>query len=256
MFTDNTPVQPVKEIPTEEIRNSVAAKPLPVEARVGSVITFTNTLSSNMDDFQVILQMEVARRFGLDDPAQAERLCQDPKIADPIKKELAAAAIRSFRVVEELKPVSRGTSEPQLDHNPDFFDRFYYLENSGIAEVSDNELEGVDKVYIGGGVATPAFRSLEENGVYGDVGDNPTYVATDYETAMSHMNDEEGEDKAILVEISLAKLRESRRLLRDPESLYIESESGKTFIAFHGIPAEAIERVLVLSQVDAEQGED
>lgn len=231
----------------------VLTKTLPPETKVGTEITFTNTILSNTEEFEPIILMRLAQVHNLDPADNYEeitRMAQNPDVVNPIKEQLQQESKRSYIVTEEITPPGlEEKPEPKLDCNHKFFERFDYLPDNGVSEVPVEEFLGAEKVYIGGGLNTSAFANMKRQYLYGDSEDNPTYFSTDYEVAMTHMLDEEKGVKPVLVEVSLPRLLEQRRIFRDPESFYIKKESGKTFIAFHGIPTCVIERVLVLKEL-------
>ena len=236
------------------IKKDISAKTLPPETVVGTTITFNNTIGSNPDEFKFIYMLEISKKYNLDPKKDYEKILemsQNPNVTSQIKESIIENSLSSYVVTEEITPPVADEQEKVMDYNSDFFKRFDYLEDSGIVEATPTELEGIQKVYIGGGTDTPAFASLEQ-GIYGDPDNSPTYFSTDYELAMSHMYDENGETRSILIEVSLPKLLELRKIFRDPESLSIDQESGKTFITFHGVPTSVIDRILVLKKIDSQ----
>ena len=255
---DNSVPQKSNTVTVQELKTPESvflSKPiieeLPADTLAGSKITFTNTLESNPDQFDTYYPWTIAKEFNLDptiDSEKIEQLSRDASIREIIKNKLEKDSLKSYKVTE-VRPVEKTSPETRLDYNAEFFKNFDNLPNSGIAEVKDEELRGVDKVYIGTSINTPAFENTAELGIYGDENVSPTYFSSSYKVAMSHLSD----DAPALIEVSLSKLMEYRKILRDPESLYIEAESGKTFITFHGIPTEAIERILILTKAPTQQ---
>ncbi|MEK7450945.1 MAG: hypothetical protein AAB662_03360 [Patescibacteria group bacterium] len=238
------------EVSKDTTTSEPTIEKLPTDTTIGSKITFNNTVESNPDEFGVFYMWKIAGKYNLDPKRDYEKIKQmslDPSITNAFDKEIKQDALRSYTVTE-ITSAGKKPPEVKKTYDKDFFQRFNYLPNSGIAEVTDEELKDVDKIYIGTGVNTPAFKNIDTLGIYGDENLNPTYFSTSYKVAMSHMPDEINGVKPALIEISLSKLRLYRKILRDPESLYIKGESGKTFITFYGIPAEAIERILVLTK--------
>lgn len=244
---------PIAGQKTESSKDTILLEPtteeLPTNTAIGNKITFDNTITSDANEFNAIYMIKIAKKYNLDpknDYEKIEKMSKDPSITESLKKELEQDSQKSY-IVTEITTAERKQPDVRKDYDVDFFKRFDYLPNSGIAEVKEEELKDVNKIYIGTGINTPAFENIEKLGIYGDENLSPTYFSTNYKVAMSHMSDELNDVKPALIEISLSKLKQYRKILRDPESLYIKNESGKTFITFHGIPTEAIERIFVLT---------
>jgi len=238
--------------PKKEKKNKLAKK-LSENITVGDSITFTDTIASNTDEFELSLWIKIAKNHNLDpqkdeDHKKIISMSKDPNVVGPIKEELAQESMRSYAVTEIINPQTPNQPDPQFDYNQNFFERFNFLPNSGIEEVTSESVQGTKKAYIGGGSKTTAFTNIEEYETYGDTQDSPTYLSTDYEIAMTHISDQEERGKPILVQVSLPKLFEYRKVFKDPESDYIESEREKTFIAFHGIPLNCIDKIFVLEK--------
>ncbi len=225
--------------------------PLPDQTDIGDMINFTDTIISNSEEFNSVLWLEIAKKFDLNpsndqDYQEIQELGEDDQITQSIKEKLTKQAERSYQVIEIVKPASDAQAEPNLSYGQEFFSRFNHLSNNGIKEINPQKLRQAKVGYIGGGINTEAYESMSEKQIYGGQGNQPTYFSTDYETAMTHIADEN--DQPILIEISLDELAECRQALQDPESTYIENEEGKTFIVFNGIPTQAVSRILVLEK--------
>lgn len=226
---------------------NLSQNPLPPDTKVGSTVTFKDTIASS-GEFGMLTMLRISQDYGLDpnkDYEEIVRLSKDPNVSKSINEKLTQDSSKSYEVIGQYAAPSNIPGQVLTDFDDRFFSRFDYLENSGQEVVGEDELGSVDRFYIGGGLTTTAFANMEKSGVYGDMGDSPTYFSTDHELAMTHMED----DHPVLIEISAAKLQQYRTIFRDPESLYVDSESGKTFIDFHGIPAEAVIRILLLKKV-------
>lgn len=224
---------------------------LPADVAKGSMLTFNDSFYSNPDDFDFFYMSEIAKTYNLDpvkDYDKIKKLSADGGNREIIKKKLQGESLNSYNVTDVIIPEPSKLDVPNMDYPKDFFERFDHLPESGMVKINSTEMDQVEHVYIGSGLDAEAYKNISK-GYYGDENENPTYFSTDFELAMSHMHDEEGGTKPILIEASLKKILESRTIFQDPESLYIGSEEGKTFIAFHGIPTSAIERVLVLEKV-------
>lgn len=231
------------------IKNNINIKTLPPETTVGTKITFKDNFTSNPDEFDFFYMTKIAKIYNLDSQKDYEKILQmskDPAITATIKNNLDQESITSFEVTEKIILNNSNEQDENKNYDKSFFERFKYLENNGMFEVNPTELSNVQKFYIGGSLDTSAANNMLQNHSYGDLDKNPTYFTTDYELAMSHLPD----NKPILIEISSSKLLSLRKIFRDPESLYIESESGKTFMSFHGVPNEAIEKILVLNKIN------
>lgn len=223
---------------------------LPVGIAKGSTLTFEDSFYSNPDDFDFFYMSEIAKTYNLDpvkDYDKIKKLSADGGNREIIKKKLQGESLNSYNVADVIIPEASKLDVPNMDYPEDFFKRFNYLPENGMVKIYTVQMDQVEHVYIGGGLDTEAYANVQK-GYYGDENKNPTYFSTDFELAMSHMQDEEGGNRPILIEVSFKKLMELRTLFQDPESLYIGSEEDKTFIAFHGIPTGAIERVLVLEK--------
>ena len=233
-------------------QNEIIIKKLPKDIVVGSEISFTDTLLSNPDEFTAFYSFKIAKKFNLDpetDYQKIKDLSNDKEIIEEIKNELLESANKRYIVTEMIIPGER-TYAVDIDMNPEdearFFERFDYLQNSGAFQVSEEQLQDVEELYIGGGIGTSAYDNLESIGVYGATVGAPTYFSTDYEVALSHMNTDV--EKPILIVLSTDKLDKSG-IYQDPESLNVAAEAGKTFIKFHGVKTDAIKRILVLKKV-------
>ncbi len=230
----------------------ITSNPLPAGTDVGDEISFTNTITSNVDDFKMFLWLEIAKKHNLDPQKDYEKIVQmaeNQEVRKEIKDQLQKESRQTYRVKKVLNLAADSKPETHFNHDENFFERFNHLPNSGIAEVSLEELKNIDRAYIGGDLKSPAYENTRENHLYGDQESKPTYLSTDYETAMSHMANESEDSTPILVEVSIDELLKYRKLLRDPESLSVEAESGKTFISFYGIPTTAINKILVLEEI-------
>lgn len=222
---------------------------LPDNITKGGIINSTDTFLSNPDDFEFFYMLEIAKTHSLDpdkDYEEIKTLSEDENNREIIKKKLREESENSYKVTDIIIPTPSKTETPKMDYPRTFFERFDHLPDGGMVKINPAEMNQVEHVYIGGGLGMEAYNNIQ-NGFYGDENDNPTYFSTDYELAMSHMHDY-GDSSPILIEASPKKILESRTIFQDPESFYIGSEEGKTFIAFHGIPVSAIERILVLEK--------
>lgn len=242
---------PVSLSEKESIKSpKVFVNKLPEDVAKGSTLTFEDNFYSNPDDFDFFYMAEIAKMYKLDpgtDYDEIKILSEDADNREIIKKKLQGESLNSYNVADVIIPEASKLDVPNMDYPEDFFKRFNYLPENGMVKIYTVQMDQVEHVYIGGGLDTEAYANVQK-GYYGDENKNPTYFSTDFELAMSHMQDEEGGNRPILIEVSFKKLMELRTLFQDPESLYIGSEEDKTFIAFHGIPTGAIERVLVLEK--------
>jgi hypothetical protein len=174
-------------------------------------------------------------------------MSKDTSISETITQKLKSESKISLTVINELKPPQTHTSKIIETENDKFFqEKYKYLDSTenNKFEIKPEEFKDIEKVYIGGGVNTEAFKNMTKEGVYGDSRNIPTYFTTDYTLACSHIQD----TQSALIEIDLKKLLELRKTYRDPESLSIESESGKTFILFNGIPVNAIQKIFIVTR--------
>ena len=225
---------------------------LPTDVAKGSTITFKDSFYSNPYDFDFFYMAEIAKKYNLDPVADYEKiqeLSKDEDNREIVKKKLQGESLNTFSVTEVIIPENSKEDTPNFDYPEAFFERFNHLPQEGMVKINPAELNQAEHLYIGGGKNTEAFGNIQK-GFYGDENENPTYFTNDFELAMSHMHDGNGADKPVLIEISSKKLTELRTIFQDPESLYIESEKGKTFIAFHGIPVNSIERIITLEKTN------
>ena len=228
----------------------VVVNKLPTDIVKGSQITFRDSFYSNPDDFDFFYMAEIAKKYNLDPASDYDKireLSQDENNREIIKKKLQSESSNTCNVTEAIIPENSKEDIPNFDYPEAFFERFNHLPQGGMVKINPAELHQAEHLYIGGGQTTEAFDNIQK-GFYGDENEYPTYFTTDFELAMSHMHDGNEADKPVLIEISSKKLSESRTIFQDPESLYIKSEKGKTFIAFHGIPVSAIERIITLEK--------
>lgn len=189
---ESTPVA-VRNVEKSEglILSKSTVEELPASTSVGSELTFNNTIDSNPDEFNAIYMFEIAKKYNLDPKKDYEKIVQmsqDPSITEVLRKELEQDSLKSYTVTE-IASVEKKPPVIKKDYDRNFFKKFDYLPNNGIAEVTDEELKDVDKIYIGTGIDMPAFKNMDRLGIYGDQNSNPTYFSTNYKVAMSHMQD-------------------------------------------------------------------
>lgn len=233
----------------------VTSKQLPSDITQGSTISYISTLTGNEYERSTLATIELAKRNPNLTYGEVMEMAKDPEILNPIETQLEADSHHTYLVEEEIIP-TRKTNPDSVNTEADaetFFkeklaflkEKYDFTPYNGIMQISNNELVAIENIYIGGGSDTSAFKNIDGSGIYGDLGDNPTYFTSDFEVACSHMQ----ESQPILIEIDTKKLLDLRKTYRDPESFYIQDESGKTFITFNGIPIEAIKRILVLKKL-------
>lgn len=232
---------------TEAILLPVKSNPLPA-VETGSIVGFNNTLASS-GEFDLLTMIKIAQIRNLDPVEDYKKildLLKDPNESEAARKQVANESGEKFKVTG-IYAAPKVDIVPKDDgFYPDFFKPNH--NDQGIHQVTPSEISKVEYGYIGGGQNTSAFKNMLSDGVYGDSQKYPTYFSTDYELAMSHLPDEDG--APVLLEVDTSKLLKYRSVYRDPESLSIGSESGKTFIVFHGVPNEAIKRIITLENIE------
>lgn len=234
----------------------ITTQQLPPNTTIGSTISFTDTLQGNIEEFGAFILFELKKQHPESTYEEVTEMSKDSSITNPVKEKLMAEAQSTFVVTNEIQPpepISMPINNSGVDDNKFFQERANnfllrsdnYSKRGGV-EVSAEEFGNTQKLYIGGGYDTQAFQNINSSGVYGDSNEKPTYFTTDYTVACSHINDEQ----PVLIEIDCQELLKQRKAYRDPESLYIKDESGKTFITFNGIPTNVISRILLIKKIE------
>lgn len=218
----------------------ITSNPLPENTTIGTELVYEDTLKGNVEENQPFILFELKKQYPDATYEQIMEFAKSPLITGSIKQKLKAEAQTTVLITEELTvPQTHSPISNQTEIEDSFFrkiaEKFDSTEESKV-EVTSEELKGIKHVYIGGGDSTKAVENLYQKGIYGDVGNLPTYFTTDYAVACSHAEN-------TLIEIELEKILKEKKIYRDPESLYLEDESGKTFIVANGIPANAIRKI-------------
>ena len=230
----------------------ISSHSLPSDTTIGSILSFEHTLTGDVDQYELFTLLEIKKQNPDATYEEVIQMAKDPSISEPVKTKLKKESQKSFIIVDELQTPQNSiptTTKTETEESILFkqFEKktklFGSTENIQL-EVNQEEFGNIENVYIGGGRNTEAFKNMITNGVYGDLGDIATYFTTDYRVACSHIQNNE----PILVEIDLKELLKQRKVYRDPESLFIEDESGKTFVLFNGIPVNIIKRIFVIAE--------
>lgn len=227
----------------------ISSHSLPSNTTIGSILSFEDTLKGNTEEFEAFTLWEIKKQHPEATYEEIIEMAKDPAISETTKMKLKKESQTSLTVIDELQPPRTSTAimEKTQPEDEAFFKKKAELFDSpenGKFEVKPEEFANIENVYIGGGHDTGAFKNMVIKGVYGDSGNIPTYFTTDYRVACSHIQDKE----SILIEINLKDLLKLRKVYRDPESLFIKDESGKTFVLFNGVPVNVIKRIFVIAQ--------
>lgn len=224
---------------------------------IGNEISFINTIGFSHESVSFNIKQKIAEGFqlSLDDNKKIQELLKNKKLIDGIKRELLTSQRRTYVITEIFVP-KKTAAEIKNGYEKDFFPKCFGRSlKEGVITVDENEMKNSKVGYIGTSNIFEHYDNIRKQGIYGDAQNYPTYFTTDYRVAMSHLPSEDGDGKTLegetptLIEISIPQLMKYRQIFRDPESLNISSESGKTFITFYGIPSIAIKRIISLKRI-------
>jgi hypothetical protein len=171
---------------------------------------------------------EIAWDERLDEDCHAgPKFVKEYQTSEDVNKSAEVVDVDSFDLIQEVidtRGVSLGVDmlEPQ---------------NLAVGDVS-----GFDRFYIGGrmysGEDSEALKNLRSEGRFGIVNAH-TYLTTDAELALAHVYSSE---EVYVLEVESGIFQE-QDLFLDLEAAAFESERGRTFLTYGGIPGQYVSEV-------------
>lgn len=138
----------------------------------------------------------------------------------------------------------------------DFHEELQRIDKAGLMKYHYNRINSSPAYFSSGSgyigtirkEKTEAWENFDRFGIYGSLGNEFTYFATNAEIALNHVCFKPFEEVE-MIEIDAGKLSRKRKIFRDPEAIDFSRERGRTFIVMGGVPKETVKRIYRMKKI-------